>query len=41
MEYNVKGIIENLIQKSEEALNSAEFNFQNEHYETCQNRLYL
>jgi uncharacterized protein (UPF0332 family) len=40
MEYNLKGIIENLIQKSEEALISAEFNFQNEHYETCQNRLY-
>ena len=40
MEYNIKELINNLIQKSSEALNSAEFNFQNEHYETCQNRLY-
>jgi len=40
MEYSLQEIISNLIQKSKEALSSAEFNFINGHYETCQNRLY-
>ena len=40
MEHNIQILIDNLILKSKGALNSAEFNFINEHYETCQNRLY-
>ena len=33
-------IINGLIKKSNAALESAEFNYKNEYYETCQNRLY-
>ena len=41
MEYNnIHELISKVIAKSDEALLSAEFNFSNKHYETCQNRLY-
>ena len=39
MEFS-EDIIKKLIRKSDDAFCSAVFNFKNEHFETCQNRLY-
>lgn len=40
MEYNIEETIKSTIKKSDEAMLSALSNYQNEYYETCQNRLY-
>ena len=40
MEYSIEETINNVINKSNEAILSAISSYQNEHYETCQNRLY-
>jgi len=40
MEFNLEDLIKIAIKKSDEAYDSAEFNFVNKHFDTCQNRLY-
>lgn len=40
MKQDKKFLIENAVKKSQEAISSAESNYENKFYSTCQNRLY-